>query len=109
MFIKYGFSIISSGWIFEKPNFFITSIPRYILAISYGIHAMHSMQAETHNSFLLSTLYYLERKRWLFKEDLVVVLGGSFGPEKGASFMEIGNVLNFQHKAIKKEVTCNQE
>lgn len=79
------------------------------LAISYGIHAMHSVQAETHNSFLLSTLYYLERKRWLFKEDLVVVLGGSFGPEKGASFMEIGNVLNFQHKAIKKEVTCNQE
>ena len=79
------------------------------LAISYGIYAMYSEQSETHNSFLLSTLYSLERKRWLFKEDLVVVLGGSFGPEKGASFMEIGNVINFQHKAIKREITCNQE
>ena len=79
------------------------------LAISYGIHAVYREQAETHNSFLLSILYYLKRKRWLYKEDLVVVLGGSFGPEKGASFMEIGNVVNFQQKAIKQEVTCNKE
>lgn len=79
------------------------------LAISYGIHAVYRERSETHNSFLLSTLYYLERKKWLFKEDLVVVLGGSFGPERGASFMEIGNVVNFQQKAIKQEVTCNKE
>ena len=45
-------------------------------------------------------LYYLEEKKWLSKEDLIVVLGGSFGAAKGASFMEIGNVLNLEHKAL---------
>lgn len=77
------------------------------LAISFGVFAVYREPSKTHNSFLLSTLYYLERKKWLFKEDMIVVLGGSFGPERGASFMEIGNVLNFQHKAMKEEVTCN--
>lgn len=70
------------------------------LSLSYGVHAIYREPAENHEGFLLSILYYLEEKKWLFKEDMIVVLGGSFGASKGASFMEIGNVLNLEHKAM---------
>ena len=69
------------------------------LAISYGIHALYSEPVHNHESFLLGVLEYLEGQRWLSKEDLIVVLGGSFGASKGASFMEIGSVANLETKA----------
>ena len=86
----------------QKPVFAVCyrkSVMRH-LAISYGIHAIYSELSINHEGFLLSILYYLEEKKWLSKEDLIVVLGGSFGAAKGASFMEIGNVLNLEHKAL---------
>ncbi len=70
------------------------------LALSFGVFPSHSEPAENHNKFLLKTLYELEQRSHLCKEDLIVVLGGSFGAAQGASFMEIGNVLNLQHKAL---------
>lgn len=70
------------------------------LSISFGVHAIYREPAENHNDFLLSILFYLENKKWLFKEDMVVVIGGSFGAAKGASFLEIGNVLNLEHKSM---------
>ncbi len=70
------------------------------LALSYGIHAIYCEPAINHESFLLNILYYLEDRKWLSKEDLIVVVGGSFGASKGASFLEIGNVLNLEHKAM---------
>ena len=86
----------------QKPVFAVCyrkSVMRH-LAISYGIHAIYSEPSINHEGFLLNILYYLEEKKWLSKEDLIVVLGGSFGAAKGASFMEIGNVLNLEHKAL---------
>ena len=86
----------------QKPVFAVCyrkSVMRH-LAISYGIQAIYSEPSINHEGFLLSILYYLEEKKWLSKEDLIVVLGGSFGAAKGASFMEIGNVLNLEHKAL---------
>ena len=86
----------------QKPVFAVCyrkSVMRH-LAISYCIHAIYSEPSINHEGFLLSILYYLEEKKWLSKEDLIVVLGGSFGAAKGASFMEIGNVLNLEHKAL---------
>ena len=86
----------------QKPVFAVCyrkSVMRH-LAISYGIHAIYSEPSINHEGFLLSILHYLEEKKWLSKEDLIVVLGGSFGAAKGASFMEIGNVLNLEHKAL---------
>ena len=86
----------------QKPVFAVCyrkSVMRH-LAISYGIHAIYSVPSINHEGFLLSILYYIEEKKWLSKEDLIVVLGGSFGAAKGASFMEIGNVLNLEHKAL---------
>ncbi len=86
----------------EKPVYAVCyrkSVMRQ-LALSYGIHAIYSEPAVNHDSFLLDTLYYLEEQKWLSKEDMIVVLAGSFGAAKGASFLEIGNVLNLEHKAL---------
>ena len=70
------------------------------LAISYGIHAIYQEPTVDHESFLLGVLYYLEVRKWLKTEALVGVLGGSFGAAKGASFLEIGSVLNLELKAF---------
>jgi pyruvate kinase len=65
------------------------------LAISYGIHAMY---VEAQGNSLLRIFYYLERRKWIRKEDLVAIVGGSFGEENGASFLEIGTVFNLEKK-----------
>lgn len=85
----------------QKPVYAVCyrkSVMRH-MALSYGIHAIYREPAINHESFLLSILYYLEEKKWLSKDDMIVVLGGSFGAAKGASFIEIGSVLNLEHKA----------
>ncbi len=69
------------------------------MALSYGIEAIYQEPSVSHNSFLFSILNYLEETKALDRKDLVVVVGGSFGPVQGASFMEIGTVLNLEHKA----------
>ena len=69
------------------------------LALSYGVYAMHHYEASPGN-FLPDMLNHLQEKRLLNKEDQVVLIGGSFGAAKGASFMEIGSVLNLEHKAM---------
>ena len=85
----------------EKPVYTICyakSVMRH-LALSYGIHAIYVELVKGKGNFLLRSLHYLERMRWVSKEDLVVIVGGSFGDEQGASFMEIGTVANLQNKA----------
>lgn len=73
------------------------------LAVSYGIHALYQEPLKGKSTFLLRTLYGLESKKWLLKEDLIVVVAGSFGHEQGASFIEIGTVLNLENKARKEQ------
>lgn len=74
------------------------------LAISYGIQAIYQDPVKGRDRFLLRTLYYLECRKWLSKEDLVVVVAGSFGDEQGASFLEIGTVSNLEDKAKTEEM-----
>lgn len=71
------------------------------LSISYGVYAIHRELSINHDDFLLNVLYFLKERKWLLNEDNIVVLGGSFGAAKGASYMEIGNVLNFERKELK--------
>lgn len=70
------------------------------LAISYGVHAIYQEPSEFPKGLSINFLYYLEDQKLVNKEDLVVVLGGSFGANKGASFMEIGNILNMELKSL---------
>lgn len=69
------------------------------LALSYGVYAIFQEPAENHNGFIINILRYLEEKKWITKDEMLVVLGGSFGASAGASFMEIGTGLNLEHKA----------
>ncbi len=71
-----------------------------LLAISYGVYAMYQEPAENHHGFLLQTLYDLENRKLLSKEDLIVVVGGDFGAAQGASFMEIGKVIDMEGRAL---------
>ena len=88
-----------------KPVYAVCYRPSVMrqLAISYGIHGLYQEPVKGRNHFLLRTLYYLESRKWLRKEDLIVVVAGSFGDEQGASFMEIGTVLNLENKVRKEE------
>lgn len=70
-----------------------------LLAISYGVNSMYQEPANNHNGFLLNILHHLVTENKYTKHDMLVVLGGSFGASQGASFMEIGTVLNLEHKA----------
>ena len=45
-------------------------------------------------------LLILEREGKIANDDLVVVVGGSFGAAKGASFMEISKVIHLLNKAM---------
>ena len=69
------------------------------LALSYGVFPMHRDADWPQGGFLLDLLTYLQQARLLGKEDQVVVVGGSFGAARGASYMEIGSVTNLERKA----------
>ncbi len=64
------------------------------LALSYGVLANFMKPHNTRDSFLNEAISKLLEKDKIGSEDLVVVIGGSFGPSNGASFMEISRVKN---------------
>ncbi|MFP4557360.1 MAG: pyruvate kinase [Bacteroidales bacterium] len=64
------------------------------LALSFGLMATYMKPRETRDSFLSDAMSSLVQNDKLTPEDLVLVIGGSFGPGNGASFMEISEVKN---------------
>lgn len=68
------------------------------LALSYGIYPVYQEPSFEHNNFLSELLNNLENREAISKQDLIVVVGGDFGAVSGASFMEIGTVINLLQK-----------
>ncbi len=64
------------------------------LALSYGIMAFHMESTNSRDSFLTQTVSYLIKDGRVQEDDLVAVVGGSFGPSNGASFLEISEAKN---------------
>ncbi len=66
------------------------------LALSYGIRANFLKQEKTTTptKFINKTLNPLLNKKLLHKEDLILILAGSFGPGHGASYIEVSKVKN---------------
>ncbi len=64
------------------------------LALSYGVYAEHIQQRKSTEEFKKDTLEKLIEKKRFNKEDLIVIIGGSFGPRNGASFLDISTVEN---------------
>ena len=64
-----------------------------ILALSYGVVAiLRTQQLDDRYHFLMDALDYIGRYEELGEGDLLAVVGGSFGPDGGASYVEISNV-----------------
>lgn len=59
------------------------------LQLSYGIEPHYMEMRTTREDFLRKSLSLLLEKGKFAAEDLIVVLGGSFGPSAGVTFMEI--------------------
>ncbi|HCY00372.1 MAG TPA: pyruvate kinase, partial [Bacteroidales bacterium] len=49
-------------------------------------------------SFLSDAISKLVENNKITTDDMVLVIGGSFGPSNGASFLEIGEVKNLMKK-----------
>ncbi len=64
------------------------------LALSYGISAEYMEPRTTRDHFLADAISIIEDQSKLNPDDMVLVIGGSFGPRDGASFMEISQVKN---------------
>lgn len=63
------------------------------LALSFGVFA-HYLESDTHNEFIRTSLKYLLEKGEITNDDRVVVIGGNYGINHGASFIEISEVDN---------------
>lgn len=59
------------------------------LALSYGVFATMMAPRKTKDEFEHAAIESLLAKKCFEPEDLIVVIGGSFGPTTGATFMEI--------------------
>jgi len=62
------------------------------LALSYGIYPFYMDPEESTDTFKGSVVSYLVEHGELNMSDRIVVVGGSFGARKGASFLEISKV-----------------
>ncbi len=68
------------------------------LALSYGVSAEYMEPRTTRDHFLTDAISIMEERGKLKPDDLVLIIGGSFGPRDGASFMEISQVKNLVKK-----------
>jgi len=64
------------------------------LALSYGVSAYSLELNNSREQFLKETISFLIKEQGISPTDMVVVVGGSFGEENGASFMEISTGQN---------------
>ncbi|WP_131839104.1 pyruvate kinase [Acetobacteroides hydrogenigenes] len=64
------------------------------LALSYGVYSEYFSPRESRDEFIRDAVKIVSDKGKFNPEDLIIVVGGSFGKNSGASFMEISNVKN---------------
>lgn len=70
------------------------------LALSYGVEAEYGEPLIAHDRFTVQLLSGLEKSGTLQRTDMVIVIGGSFGAARGASYMEISKVIHLINKAL---------
>ncbi len=65
------------------------------MSLSFGVFPDYiPLDASSRDSVEKSICRLVEEK-WFKDEDLIIVLAGSFGPEQGASFIEISTARRF--------------
>ncbi|MGE0078130.1 MAG: pyruvate kinase [Bacteroidales bacterium] len=68
------------------------------LALSYGVEAVYMEPRQSRDHFLIDAISLMLERRKIASEDMVLIIGGSFGPSNGATFMEISKVKNLLRK-----------
>ena len=71
------------------------------LALCYGVQPFYLNRQESIEQFLEDTMGLLYNKH-IFDENLIAVVAGNFGPNHGASFLEISKVKNFKDMRAKR-------
>ena len=70
-----------------------------ILALSYGVvPILRNQELTDRYPFLVDALEFIDQYKKLQDEDLLAIVGGSFGPDGGASYVEIANVHNIRKR-----------
>ncbi len=71
-----------------------TTPAQRILALSYGIIPILRTQSTDKYHFLADAMEYVKGHCPLESKDLIAIVGGSFGPNKGGSYVELASVEN---------------
>ena len=70
-----------------------------ILALSYGVvPILRNQELRDRYHFLVDALEFIDQYRKLDDEDLLAIVGGSFGPDGGASYVEIADVRSIRRR-----------
>ena len=79
-----------------------------ILALSYGVvPILRKQELSDRYHFLVDALEFIDQYHKLDDEDLMAIVGGSFGPDGGASYVEISNVRNLRRR--NAEIVAQQK
>lgn len=70
------------------------------LALSYGITSSYKETKNSPDEFISDIAIPLVKKKEFDDNDLIVILAGSFGPNRGPSFVEIGKVKDLVQRKI---------
>ena len=75
-----------------------------ILALSYGVvPILRNQELRDKYHFLIDALEFLDQYRKLADDDLLAIVGGSFGPDGGASYIEFASVRNIRRRNAEIE------
>jgi len=64
------------------------------LALSYGVYGYYIDIYDSKNDFVKSSVKTLLKDKCFNRKDMIGVVGGSFGPSAGATFLEISTAMN---------------
>ncbi|MCD6347765.1 MAG: pyruvate kinase [Bacteroidales bacterium] len=67
------------------------------MALSFGVNAFYLQRKRSTDAFKRAVVSHLLNENKIALEDRVALIGGSFGPRKGATFLEIGQVKDLIH------------
>lgn len=71
-----------------------------ILSLSYGVVPILREKTSDRYHFLIDALDFISHDETLSDEDLLVSIGGSFGPQRSATYMELGRVCDIRRRNV---------
>jgi len=74
-----------------------------ILSLSFGVFPDHIPLGKSPRESVIGSICRLIEDHNFNDDDMIIVLSGSFGPERGASFIEISNARNFSDQCALRQ------